>query len=389
MQLSFAKDGTRFIKGDIPYVGKWNSSTGRWVPICTSPGMDATGARWATISTDTHAIAVAPGDSSRVYAIWSTPNTPFFGFNQTPTPWFTVYRSDDGGNSFIATAFTTFQANDSNNGSFARVSSPKMYVDPANPDIVYASNAMGIFFVSYNAGVTWRRPTTLLNAWPHATATGNVPANAGGAAITFSATPSEVLTFNSNKFGLALYGYNVGGGGGPDGLGPLAVGSNGQGNDTGTADKHNIYPQRIFPRDGAGSAQGILTGDVVYFGAGGVVCIDDSNGTVANPGIGLGDPGAKGLASCNVFFLIAPSSVLYRSNMAHNRRQSGTCGCNDRRSNGLNNIKVSNDKALVGGGNVVYGNGNAPTVSSQSCWRYVGTNAPTGSLLAQYMDEYI
>ena len=37
MQMSFAADGARYIHCDVSYVGKWNTSTGKWFPIITSP----------------------------------------------------------------------------------------------------------------------------------------------------------------------------------------------------------------------------------------------------------------------------------------------------------------------------------------------------------------
>ena len=52
---------------------------------------------------------------------------------------------------------TTFQ------GSLGhRLSGPKMRVDPNNPDIVYAGNMTGVFFVTYNGGENWTRIDPLL-----------------------------------------------------------------------------------------------------------------------------------------------------------------------------------------------------------------------------------
>ena len=177
-----------------------------------------------------------------------------------------------------------------------------MSVDPSNPDIVYVSNATGIFFVSYNAGVTWRIINTMLAAWPHATATNNIPSATSSPTVTFSATPAEVLSWNSNQQGLVLFGYNAGGGGGPDGLGPLSLGSNGANYDSGGVNSTQFGFTYCPPRDGASSSQGVLIGDVIYMGCGGLVAIDAGQGTVTNPGIGLGDPGSQGSASKNVMF---------------------------------------------------------------------------------------
>ena len=338
--------------------------------------MDPTGAKLATIGgSGCHAIATCKNDSSRVYMVFCSVSNPFFGFNQFPLGWSTVYRSDDGAQTWKATAFKTVQAQDSNASNYAHTSSPKMYVDPANKDICYLSMAGGFFFVTYNGGDNWHPVMTMLNAWPHATATNDVAASVSPGPINFSAIPSDVLTFNSNTFGLILYAYNLGGGGGPDGLGPLSLGSNGLGWDNGGVNSTQFQPSRIAPRDGTTtSSPGVLTGDVIYFGAGGLVVIDDSNGTVTNPGIAQFGEGS-GLASKNVFFASLHPAFLggavWLTTDGNPEHATATTGGPTNAAN----IKVSNDKALVGGGNCVYLT-TVGTQANQNIWRYVGTNAP-------------
>ena len=106
-----------------------------------------------------HAVAVAPGDSNRVY-VCSTGLKNGLGAGQSNINSGTVFRSNDRGLTFTPTALTTIQGDIGGN----RLASPKMAVDPNNADIVYIANQTGIFWVTYNGGANWSMVAPLLAA---------------------------------------------------------------------------------------------------------------------------------------------------------------------------------------------------------------------------------
>ena len=289
-------------------------------------------------------------------------------FSNNPLPYYAIYRSDDSGATWSATSMTTFQGHDPNSGS-ARTLGPKMRVDPANKDICYISNSTGVFFVTYNGGTNWHIVNTLLGALPHGNITADV--NTGGSTtLTFSpAVPAGVTTWNGSQNGYFMYAY--------DANNPLALGSGGDGWDAITGvSATQISVQRILPNTLGGSGpHGIISFDTVYFGVGGCVEIDDSQGTVPNPGL---DPGCTGVASANVYFgWMLPSTV--------NGFWYTTDGNPEHAfpmpSGGppfVVHMQRSNDKALVGGGNVLYATGN---FSNDNGFRWVPNTPPTGSNL--------
>ena len=216
---------------------------------------------------------------------------------------------------------TTFQAGDSNNNSSVRFSGPKMIVDPnpSNPDIstiVTPATLRGFFFVTYNA----RRELAYIvndsglssnSAAPlRQLLTMTVPEYQYTGHIHFSATPAAALSYifkSKCRIMPSIRLTITGGGGGPDGNGPLALGSNGQFYDDGDVDATHYFFNHSMPRTAGGPSgngnPGTLTGDVIYMGAGGACVIDGGSGTVANPGIALGDPGTSGtFASKYVLF---------------------------------------------------------------------------------------
>ena len=147
------------VRGDTYGVTVWDENSQTWQQVMKSPNMDACGIKWVWWG-NVYEIAVAPSNSARIYLIATNfKNGTIIGSHSASMNWMTIYRSDDRGATWSPTRMTTFQ------GSLGhRLSGPKMRVDPNNPDIVYAGNLTGIFFVSYNGGENWTRIDPLLAA---------------------------------------------------------------------------------------------------------------------------------------------------------------------------------------------------------------------------------
>ena len=121
-------------------------------------------------------------------------------------------------------------------------------------------------------------------------------------------------------------------------------------------------------------------GDTIYFGLGSLVEIDGSSGTVPNPGIALGVPGAKGVASKTIYFgwSWGANAIWWSQDGGSSfAAMPGTTPFRPHR------FKMSNDAALAGGGgNILYVTDFSPnTPSNRNAWRYVST-PPKGSGLA-------
>ena len=122
---------------------------------------------------------------------------------------------------------------------------------------------------------------------------------------------------------------------------------------------------------------GVSPGDTIYFGLGSLVEIDGTSGTVPNPGIALGVPGAKGVASKTIYFGWSwGANAIWWSQDGGSTfaAMPGTTPYRPHR------FKISNDASLAGGGgNVLYvtdGSPNSP--ANRNAWRYVST-PPKGS----------
>ena len=97
---------------------------------------------------------------------------------------------------------------------------------------------------------------------------------------------------------------------------------------------------------------GVSPGDTIYFGLGSLVEIDGASGTVPNPGIALGIPGAKGVASKNIYFGWSwGANAIWWSQDGGSTfaAMPGTTPFNPHR------FKMSTDATLAGGGgNILY-----------------------------------
>ncbi len=250
-----------------------------------------------------------------------------------------------------------------------------MAVDPNNQDIVYISNQTGVFFVTYNGGTDWKTVDPLFAALPMQQTSG--PAAAGQNNIPFASNAITKLlgtvipTMGSNS---ALFAYNRDA--------PLTVGSNSlyYDNISSASDVHIavlVIQSRI-----KGGSTAVMAGDRIYFGPGACVAIDGNSGTVPNPGIALGVPGATGVASKNIYFGWCHHQLvnsMWWSNDGGNKFNAMS-GAHPYQ---IGHMRMSNDGTLAGGGgNILYVSDGSPnSTSTRNGWRYVAT-PPKGSGLS-------
>jgi len=167
--IDIAPDGTAVARVDVYGTYKYNSVTGQWDLLETTNKMPTAANPGGGIE-----IRVAASNTQIIYK--------WMGDGK-------LYRSNDGGTSFVQlTGFGTHDAG-SNNGSSGifsgsgRLDGYKMAIDPINPDVLYVGTSAGVL-VSSNAsqgsGVT---PT-------FASVSGITAANSNGSGYLFAFDPS-------------------------------------------------------------------------------------------------------------------------------------------------------------------------------------------------------
>jgi hypothetical protein len=359
-ELGVSDDGLTFVtRSDTYQANIFNPHTQLWENIYTSDRFS--GLQWGQ-GGGVHAIAVAGGDSNRIY-VCSFGLKNGLGSNNRYKPNCTVFRSNDRGLTFTPTAMTTIAGDIGGN----RLSSPKMAVDPNNADIVYIANQAGVFFVTYNGGATWSLVSPLLPAL--STTTIALASNAGETTLKVKTNAITASITRAKSAGYAVYVYNIDH---PASVGNDAIGCNVQGvknnGDGTTSILVGTYPQ------GTSSV-----GDTLYVGASGYVAFDKTGGTVANPGIALGASGASGVASKNIYFGWGWGAAhMWQSTDGGVNFSAMTSGPFQ-----IAKPKVSNDA----NGGVLYcvdnpadlGFGTSGATSHTNCWRYVPEVAPSGS----------
>jgi hypothetical protein len=133
---STARDGTQFIATDT--YGAYKRVNGRWQQVFTAQTLPKN-----EVSPDSSrgvlAIAVAPSNSSRVYAAWKK----------------SLYRSDNGAQNWQSVLpDLQIDANDD-----WRTWSQKLAVAPNNPDLVFLGTPNQGLWRSADAGATWTKPS--------------------------------------------------------------------------------------------------------------------------------------------------------------------------------------------------------------------------------------
>lgn len=133
--MSIANDGTKVIRTDTYGGYIWTGT--EWEQLIAADKLGITDYSDDTIGGGIYSIAIAPGDSDRIYLIW-------LGY---------LWKSTDGGASFTQTNFT-YRSNLDPNDDY-RIYSGKMAVDPADPNHVIAGTVTNGLFRSTDGGDSW------------------------------------------------------------------------------------------------------------------------------------------------------------------------------------------------------------------------------------------
>lgn len=153
METMFAPDGTMVSRNDTYGAYKWNASTLRWDLLNVVPAFPVNqcgkAANGDAITDGVYGYGIAPSNSLRQYMFWVTK----------------LFRTDDGGRSWILLSNFTGGAgcigNDHGAGDPASAS-PKIAVDPINPDHVLVGGGPNGLFRSTDGGLTWGQVTDVL-----------------------------------------------------------------------------------------------------------------------------------------------------------------------------------------------------------------------------------
>src|SRR3989442_3209103 len=135
--IDISTDGsTRVVRTDT--YGAYILTT-QWQQLVTATSMPATDAT-VDKNAGVYEIRIAPGTPTRLYMAYR-------GY---------IYRSNNSGGTWSLTSFSNI-AMDPNDGY--RMFGPKMAVDPANADVVYAGTAQNGLWVTTDGGTSWTRVT--------------------------------------------------------------------------------------------------------------------------------------------------------------------------------------------------------------------------------------
>ncbi len=143
--IDIAADGTKVIRTDTYGGYVWNGSA--WAQLVTSTALPAgyygfNGSGDAISTGGVYSICIAPSNTSRFYMV-------FDGY---------VFRSDNSGATWSTPTNTQF-TNCNPNETGAKVTGPKIAVDPQNADVVYVGTAEQGMYKSADAGASWTHDT--------------------------------------------------------------------------------------------------------------------------------------------------------------------------------------------------------------------------------------
>jgi photosystem II stability/assembly factor-like uncharacterized protein len=137
MSLDVSADGAeRIARNDTYGAHRWEGN--RWKQLVTAQSMPADDVVPGDSGEGVTELVFAPSDSRRLYM-------QFKGF---------VYRSDNRGDTWQRTAFARVAMGPNDE---YRQQGPRLAVDPANADVVYAGTQMDGLFVSVNGGALWNK----------------------------------------------------------------------------------------------------------------------------------------------------------------------------------------------------------------------------------------
>jgi hypothetical protein len=141
--MDISADGsTRVVRTDTYGAYAWDAAAGRWVQLVTATSLPADEVD-VERAQGVYEIRVAPSDPRRLYMAFDG----------------RVFRSDDRGATWSATAFTRVSQMDANDPF--RTWGAKMAVDPANPDVVYVGTPRDGLFSTHDGGASWRRAASV------------------------------------------------------------------------------------------------------------------------------------------------------------------------------------------------------------------------------------
>jgi hypothetical protein len=139
--LDVHPDGTMFARPDTYGLYKFDRATETWTQKIHTGSLPPSEFLPYSIF-GTYEVCIAPSNSSIVYIAWKDK----------------ILKSTNGGDTWVATALTglSFDSNDDQ-----RHYSPKMAVDPVNPDVVWFGENNNAVWYTHDGGATWTEQTDI------------------------------------------------------------------------------------------------------------------------------------------------------------------------------------------------------------------------------------
>ena len=250
--IRISPDGlTKLANTDVYGAYIFNSNTNKWDNLITHERVPA--AFNAKRAMGTYSMAVAPTLSSRIYVLAYCHPGLVTG----------LWRSDDRGKTFTDTRHKCTGA-----GYTQRTQGPKILVDPNNPDVLYWGNSAGLIYRSLDGGATIYDSGTFNAALATGIVSGTTSAS-NTTTLKFTPVPAALRGYTTANFNTNVCAYNA--------TTPSSVGND----SAASPEVARITDTEVQLANNVTSK----AGDLIYFGAGPVICFDPTSGTTTLSGV--------------------------------------------------------------------------------------------------------
>jgi hypothetical protein len=244
--ITMSDDGlTRLISYDGSNAWIWSERLSRWENAFSQARLPPKFRLWGqdpykVTAFSASAVAVSPSNSKRIYVVASA-------FSSRPSM---VWRSDDRAETWVDTGYRIGVATATPRGL-----GPVIAVDPKNPDVLYISDEAGVIHRTFDAGITWQKPSAINSVL--LTAETKTFAKPGTSVLEFEALPSGDL---NSQHGVQIYVSSA-----------SRMGSSTNSNYISKIEGTTV--KLIFPITGAG----VSRGDIIAFGGRAAIVFDPSS----------------------------------------------------------------------------------------------------------------
>jgi len=201
--VDVSSDGsTKVLRNDTYGAWFWDSASSSFKQVLDSARLNNSNLVLGGITTqpcigmNIYEIRIAPSDPQRIY---------FIGPNQIKNTSASLWRSNDGGQSWTRTAIQDIGASEGNNNgqpsNFTnRLCGYKMAVDPNNADVIYWGDNAGVIYRSLDGGQTHSIVSGALSGLTVTNTSAGTTSSS--AVLNFTSTPAIVTGIDKTKYNL-------------------------------------------------------------------------------------------------------------------------------------------------------------------------------------------